>query len=165
MDIYEQAVLDYLCARPERFVNAQFAIPYDGFRGGSCPDFVVVDFGARTVFVVEVTASSDCKNVVGRVQERKTRWFGPIRAHMKELNPMFETWDYHVTLFVREEEVKNAQRRVANFQDVSVISLSDVVFSWNWKWQPENGLPTNVLRDQTKRGMGQAASHMGEMNH
>src|SRR5438093_6953375 len=36
-------VLDYICARPQRFVNAQFEIPYDGFRGGSCPDFVVID--------------------------------------------------------------------------------------------------------------------------
>jgi hypothetical protein len=38
-----------------------------------------------------------------------------------------------VTLIVREEEVERARGATASFQNVSIISLDDVVFSWRWK--------------------------------
>jgi len=156
MDLYEQAVLAYICGRPERFVSAQFTIRYDGFRGGSCPDFVVIDFADTTVYVIEVTAAADSKNVTGRIEEREKRWLQPLREHMTVLNPLFANWDYHVTIFVREEQFQKAQQRVANFRDVSVISLSSVVFSWNWDWQAQTGAPSNVLREANKPAKARA---------
>ena len=73
MDQFEQAVFLYCCGPPERFVNAQFTIPYDGFSGGSCPDFLVVDFADKTIYIVEVTSAADTKGVHQRVQEREKR--------------------------------------------------------------------------------------------
>jgi len=151
MDQYEQAVLDYLCGRPDRFVNAQFTIPYDGYRGGSCPDFLVLDFSDTTAYVVEVSATADSNRLIGRVRERETRWFGPLKDHLRKLSPGFAGWDLHVSLFVRDEEAARARRAVEAFPDVSVISLAKVLFSWNWDWQHGTGLPTNALRDPEKR--------------
>ena len=149
MDQYEQAVQEYICGRPERFLNAQFTIRYDGLRGGSCPDFVVLDFADKTVYVVEVTAAADSKGIIGRIREKKLRWFDPLRNQLGQLNQVFADWDYHVTLFVREEEVEAAKQAVAEFTDVSVISLKAAVFSWNWDWQADKH-PINTLRDPTK---------------
>lgn len=149
MDQYEHAVLEYLCARPDRFVNWQFTIPFDGFKGGSCPDFVVLDFSDSTIYVVEVSSDADCTALVHRAAERETRWFRSLKDHLKRLNPMFERWECHVTLFVRAEQVTRASHAVEGFADVSVISLANVVFGWNWNWQPGN-LPINTLRNPKK---------------
>ena len=149
MDQYEQAVLDYICGRPDRFLNAQFTIPYDGAAGGSCPDFLVLDFRDTTAYVVEVTATADCRNLVTRVRERETRWFSPLKSHIRPLNPSLSGWDLHVTLFVRDEQLASAERAVQEFRDVSAIPLSRVLFSWNWDWQPD-GYPINSLRNPTK---------------
>ena len=150
MDQFEQAVLNYLCGPPERFGNAQFTIPYADLKGGSCPDFVVLDFQDKTVYVVEVTSAADSKAILGRIVEREARWFSPLRDHLVKLNTMFQNWDYHVTIFVRPEESGNAQEKLHDLRDVSVISLNDVVFSWQWKWQGSR--PSNPLREPGKSG-------------
>jgi hypothetical protein len=49
VDQFEQAVLAYVCGQPDRFASWQFSIAWDGLRGGSCPDFVVLDYGDQTV--------------------------------------------------------------------------------------------------------------------
>lgn len=66
MEKFEESMQDYICGRPERIVNAQFEIPYNGFRGGSCLDFVVVDFADQTIFVVEISVASTVKRLVAR---------------------------------------------------------------------------------------------------
>ena len=143
--------MTYLCGCPERFVSPQFSIPYADLKGGSCPDFVVLDFADSTVYVAEVTVASDSKKVMHRLIERTTRWFEPLQSHFRKLNSIFANWDYHVALFVRHEEVERARAATASFQDVSIISLDEVVFSWRWKWKSD-GIPENPLREQTKRG-------------
>jgi hypothetical protein len=50
MDIFEEAVLTYLSAPPGRFIRSQFSIAYQNGAGGSCPDFVVLDFPKTTVY-------------------------------------------------------------------------------------------------------------------
>ena len=150
LNLYELAVLDYICGRPDRFLNAQFEIPYDGQRGGACPDFVVLDFSDTTAYIAEVTAAANCKGLMGRVKERESRWFGPLGDHLKKMGPGFAGWDLHVTLFVREEQFVDAEEALRDRPDASVISLAKVLFSWNWDWQQATGLPSNVLRNPTK---------------
>jgi hypothetical protein len=140
------AVLDYICARPDRFVNAQFNIPWDGACGGSCPDFLVLNFRDKTAYIVEVTTGSGTGTTMSRVRERETRWISPVREHLRKLNSELANWDVHVTLFVRDEQVEPAKRAVESFRNVSVIPLSRALFSWNWDWQSD-GLPNNELRD------------------
>ncbi len=144
MDLFEEAVLAYLCGPAQRFVNAQFNIPYEGFKGGSCPDFVVVDFSENTVYVVEVTQSADTKAILERVANRDGRWIGPLKTHFQNLNLLFNDWDFHISLFVRGEVVEATERLVEKFADVSVISLDEVMFSWRWDWR--KGGPSNPLR-------------------
>jgi hypothetical protein len=143
MDQYEQAILDYINGPPERFINPQYTIPFDGLTGGSCPDFVVLDLRCSTIYVVEVTAAADTKRVIPRVHDRESRWFTPLREYLKGLNPIFENWRYRVTLFVRGEEEAHVKEAVAQLPDVSVVSLDRAVFSWRWKWtgqRPDNPL-------------------------
>jgi hypothetical protein len=147
---FEEDVLEYICGRPDRFVSTQFEIPYDGFSGGSCPDFVVVDFGDHTIYVVEVTVAADVRCLGGRVRERETRWFGPLRAHLQRLSPIFaeSIWDHHVSVFVREEQLTPARRMFETDGDVSILSLDGTVFSWRWDWR--EGIPMNPLREPGK---------------
>jgi hypothetical protein len=152
MDLFEQAVLHYLCGPPERFVSAQFNIPYECFQGGSCPDFVVIDYRDKTIYVVEVTQSADTKAVMQRVANRETRWLGPLRNHFQNLSPLFKDWGFHVSVFVRGEEAEAAQRAVEQVAEVSVISLDNVVFSWRWDWKGRR--PSNPLRDPGKPPRG-----------
>ena len=152
MDQYEQAVMEYISGPSDRFLNAQFTIPYDGTTGGSCPDFVALDFSDTTAYVIEVTTTADCKGLVGRVRERETRWFTPLKRRLQTLIPPLRKWDLHVTLFVRDEQLETAKRAVSEFPDVSVISLSKALFSWNWDWQAETGSPRNPLRSENKLG-------------
>jgi hypothetical protein len=152
MDQYEQAVLDYLCGVRERFVNAQFTLPKEGLVDGKCPDFVVLDFKDTTAYVVEVTSASNTNKLIGRVRARETLWFTPLRKHLAKLNGgAFAGWDYHVTLFVRNEQIEKVKQAIDEFPDVSVISLKAVVFSWKWYWQGEPNLPTNALREPAKQ--------------
>jgi|SRR5882724_2366695 len=148
MDLFEEAALAYLCGPAQRLVNAQFNIPYEGFKGGSCPDFVVVDFSDNTIYVVEVTQSADTKVILERVANREGRWIGPLRNHFQNLNPFFKDWDFHVSVFVRGEVAKATERVVENFPDVSVISLDKVMFPWRWDWK--KGPPSNPLRAPEK---------------
>jgi hypothetical protein len=146
MEKFEESVLDYICGRPQRFVNAQFEIPFDGLRGGSCPDFVVIDFADRTIYVVEVSVAAAVGRLVERVRARETRWLGPLRDHFRNLNPIFKdaSWDWHVTVFVRREQLEAAQQTFGADRNVSVLCLDDTVFSWRWDWGP--GIPANPLR-------------------
>ena len=148
MDQFEEAALNYLCGPPQRFVNFQYNIPHDGFQGGSCPDFVVLDFGDSTIYIIEITAAADTKSILGRVAEREKRWVSPLRNHFAQMNSTFSNWEYHVTVFVREEEYTKVQERLREFRDVSVISLDKVVFSWRWQWVGSN--PVNPLREAGK---------------
>jgi hypothetical protein len=110
----------------------------------------VLDFADKTVYIVEVTTAANTNDLMGRVREKETRWFTPLRAHFTGLNEVFAGWDYHVTLFVRDEQLRSVKQAIDEFPDVSVISLKTVVFSWNWDWQVDTKLPTNTLREPAK---------------
>lgn len=135
MEFFEAAVLAYLTAPPNRFVSPQFSLPYEAGVGGSCPDFVVLDFGKLTVYVVEVTSASKAGPILSRVQEREPRWITPLRAHLSKMSPQLCDWKYRVTLFVREEICADVRQATAEMLDVFVVSLDNVVFSWRWDWK------------------------------
>ena len=135
MEYFETAVLAYLTAPGNRFVSPQFALPFKDGEGGSCPDFVVLDFGVSTVYVVEVTTSSNPRNLLSRVREKDKRWLTPLRHHMSSIAESFNGWKYRLTLFVRDEVCRQIEEAVRNEPDVFVVSLDKVVFDWRWDWQ------------------------------
>jgi hypothetical protein len=145
MDVFEEMVLKYLCGNPSRFVSSQFTFPSKTGGGTwSCPDFIALDFSDSTVYIIEVTTAENSKDTCSKIANREFQWLGPLRDHLKKLNPMFTDWRYHVTLFVREEEVARAQRILSAVPDASVISLDKAVFPWRWTY--EGQAATNPLR-------------------
>jgi len=140
MDIYEEAVLYYISSSSKRFINPQFNIAYDSKKdiGGSLPDFVVLDFEDRTVYIIEVTKAYDIKNLLSKVSERGKRWILPIK---ETIDSSFSEWDYHVTLFLREDRVKYVKNKLEKDVDVSVISLKEInSFLGNGEFEGKNSL-------------------------
>ena len=140
MDIYEEAVLHYITSSNKRFINPQFNLAYNSKKdiGGSLPDFVVLDFEDKTIYIVEVTKAYDIKNLLSKVSEREKRWILPIK---EIIDSSFSEWDYHVTLFLREERVKYAKEKLKEDVDVSVISLKEInSFLGNGEFEGKNSL-------------------------
>ena len=135
MEFFEEAVMAYISASPGRFVKHQYDLKYKDGLGGSCPDFVVIDYIKKTIYVVEVTTSSDASTIISRVRERETRWFIPLKKEMSQWNELFAEWNYRVTLFVRKELENKIQNECIN--DVSVINFEKIIFPWNWKWKEQ----------------------------
>jgi len=135
MEFFEAAVLAYLTASPNRFVSPHFSLPYKSGQGGSCPDFVVLDFGKVTVYVVEVTAASSIGGILSRVREKDRRWIRPLKDHLTKTSDIFHGWEYKVAVFVREEVREGLRKALAEEPNVFVESLDKVVFSWRWDWR------------------------------
>jgi hypothetical protein len=135
MEIFEEAVLAYISASPGRFVKPQYDLKYKDGLGGSCPDFVVIDYIKQTIYVVEVTTSSDASTINSRIRERETRWFIPLKREMSELKESFNEWNYRVTLFVRKSLVDKIIKDSMN--DVFVINFDEIIFPWDWKWKEQ----------------------------
>ena len=143
MDIYEEAVLNYITSNSNRFINPQFNIEWnkENRTGGSLPDFVVLDFSKQTVYIVEVTKAYDIKNLLLKVEQRQKRWIEPIR---KLLDDFFMSWEFHVTLFLRDERVEYALNKTKNYhKEVSIISLKNInCFLGNANFEEESILQT-----------------------
>ena len=138
MDIFEEAVLAYISATPGRFVKPQYTLKYkDGF-GGSCPDFVVIDYINKTIYVVEVTAAADASSILSKISERETRWFIPLKNEISQWDQSFNEWKYRVTIFCRKQLYDKIYNE-SNY-DVSVFNLDSVIFPWDWKWEQEQAV-------------------------
>jgi len=140
MDIYEEAVLNYITQSNQRFVNPQFSLVYDAKQdiGGSLPDFVVLDFELKTIFIVEVSKAYDIKNLLSKVKEKDERWILPLQ---KTIDTSLNQWDFHVTLFIREERTKYARESLREIENTSVISLKNLnCFLGNGEFEGKNSL-------------------------
>lgn len=132
MDIFEEAVLAYICAAPGRFVKPQYSLKYEDGTGGSCPDFVVIDYVKKTIYIVEVTTAADASTILSRIRERETRWYIPMKREMSQLSENFSDWKYRVTLFVRKS-LKD-KMKLEGMNDVFVVFIEDITFPWGWDW-------------------------------
>lgn len=121
MEIFEEAVLAYISAAPGRFIKHQYDLKYKDGVGGSCPDFVVIDYIKKTIYVVEVTTASNASTIISRIRERETRWFIPLKIEMSQWSESFTEWKYRVTLFVRDSLINKKDIEAMN--DVFVIYL------------------------------------------
>ena len=140
MDIYEQAVLEYISAPLWRFVNPQMALP-----GDSCPDFVVLDFKLATIYIVEVTTASNIKSHLEKINQREQRWYQPLRMLVKtHRETPLNLWKYRTAFFVREDVYANAKSALGNCEDVSVLSVENAFQGWKWRWGEEEMNPLEI---------------------
>lgn len=144
MDRYEEAVLEYITAETHRFVNPQFDIPYQNREGGSCPDFVVLEYKEKSVYVIEVSTASDIKPLIHRIEERQSRWIDPVKKYLGGINSEFLEWNFWVTVFVRETNKKAIQSKFIKSSDVAVKSIEEISFPYAWEWNGNK--PCNPLR-------------------
>ena len=153
MDRFEEAVLEYVSANPDCLLKSHFKIPYDKEKkiGGSLPDFVVVNFKEKCVYIIEVTTAWNIRSVMKKVDARKTRWFEPIKQSEVSWAKMVSNWNFRVCLFLREDAVGRAKTILAEGDDktdnVSIKSLDSVLLPWkDWNWDKKSNTPINLMR-------------------
>ncbi len=142
MDKYEEAVLEYIGANNKRLVKYQMEIEYDDIDkcGGSCPDFVVLDFEVDKIFVVEVTVASNSNNILNKVRERESRWYRPLQRLYKDIARKDKAWRFGTVIFVRKDQVDKLAPKFDDSSDVSIKSIDEALFSWNWKWEDKRAI-------------------------
>lgn len=147
MDRFEEAVLEYVSANPDCLLKSQMHLPYNEREksGGSLPDFVVLNFRLKCVYVVEVTTASNTRGIINKVSERETRWYNAIREYDAAWVELISSWDYRVCLFLREQMVEKTESKLSDYGDVSVKSLNEILYPWSWKWD-SNNVPINELQ-------------------
>ena len=94
MSYYEDSIATYLTLDGHVFLAPQYNVAYDRElnEGGACLDFVALDLKLREVIIVEVTTAANMQPLIGRIEQRETRWYGPIRRKMKEVGVVDDTW-------------------------------------------------------------------------
>ena len=125
------------------FVSPQYDIPFSDQErdGGSCPDFVALDFARSEVVVVEVSSASNLRDLISRVRERETRWFAPIRRRLEADRVITSESGIRFLGFVREALVDGAKGRFANENDIQFFALEKAAFSFAYWTEREKGLP------------------------
>ncbi|MDP2571403.1 hypothetical protein Q8W40_04345 [Vibrio penaeicida] len=146
MDRFEEAVMEYICSKPDCFIKTQMSLPWDDKNkiGGSLPDFVVLDFREKTVYIVEVTTAFNIKGILTKASEREARWYRPIRNYEAAWVKNIVEWEFRVCLFLRDQLVDKAKKEACDWEDVSIISLNCTTNPWEWEWNNDN-VPSNPL--------------------
>ncbi len=141
----EHDIATYLTLDGHVFLAPQYAVAYDRDlkEGGACPDFVALDLKLREVIIVEVTTAANIKPLIGRIEQRETRWYSPIRRKMKEVGVVDDAWKPTRFLgFVRSDNLGFLRTRFGSDPDVSFWAIEDATFPWiYWDERMTNGLP------------------------
>jgi hypothetical protein len=145
MSDHEHDIATYLTLGGHVFIAPQYNVAYDRElnEGGACPDFVALDLKLREVVVVEVTIAANMQPLIGRIEQRETRWYGPIRRKMKEVGVVDEGWKLTRFLgFVRKPNLSLMRERFESASDVSFWGIEDATFPWSyWDERMTKGLP------------------------
>jgi hypothetical protein len=145
MPNHEHDIATYLTLDGHVFLAPQYNVAYDRElnEGGSCPDFVALDLKLREVVIVEVTAAANIQPLIGRIQQRETRWYSPIRRKMKDVGVVDDGWKPTRFLgFVRSYNLLLARRTFESASDVSFWAIEDATFLWSyWDERMTKGLP------------------------
>ena len=147
MDRFEEAVLEYISAKPSRLLKSQFRIPYDKESriGGTWPDFLALDFDEECVYIVEVTTAYDISRLVGKVHDRQNRWYEPIKNSALSWHKLVNGWDFRVCLVLRSEVKNKAEKLLVGSDDVSIKTFDQIMSPWRWDWQ-DGDIAVNSLK-------------------
>ena len=144
MDGTESDIATYLTIDGQVFIAPQFDIKWEMNEGGSCPDFVALDFSCKEVVVVEVTSAADWKPLAKRVQDREIRWFSPVRRRLQQAGVTDANWTIRFLGFVRSAVLKDVRAQFADEQGVTFHAIEEATFLWvYWDERMASGLPGN----------------------
>jgi len=141
---FETDVAIYLTIDGRVFIAPQFDIKWEMNEGGTCPDFVALDFSCMEVVVVEVTGAADWKPLAARVAEREARWFNRVRERLLNEKVITVDWGVRFLGFVLRDAEAKISARFKNAADVTFHVLEDAIVPWSyWNDRMQNGLPGN----------------------
>lgn len=141
----EHDIARYLTLDGHVFLAPQYNIAYDHElnEGASCPDFVALDLKLREVIIVEVTAAANLQPLIGRIRQRETRWYAPIRRKMNEIGIVDDSWKPTRFLgFICKANLSLANKTFEVETDVAFWAIEDATFLWTyWDERMANGIP------------------------
>lgn len=144
MDGLEADVAIYLTIDGQVFIAPQYDIKWEMDEGGTCPDFVALDFSCKEVVVVEVTGAANWKPLADRVRQRHSRWFNPVRRRLTDQKVITSDWDVRFLGFVRGVAVGDISAQFAGAADVTFSSVEEATILWcYWEKRMKDGLPGN----------------------
>ena len=144
MDGIEIDIATYLTIDGQVFIAPQFDIKWEMNEGGSCPDFVALDFSCKEIVIVEVTSAADWKPLAGRVQARVSRWFNPVHRRLTQAGVTDMGWRIRFLGFVRAAAVDGIAARFISEADVTFYAIEEATFLWAyWSKRMASGLPGN----------------------
>jgi hypothetical protein len=141
---HEEDIATYLTIDGRVFLAPQYIIAFDRDlqNGGTCPDFVALDFRFQEVVVVEVTTSVNWRSLAQNVRDREARWFNPISRRLKEFSLPGAEWKIRFLGFLREANVEPAKSQFKDENDVTFFAIEDATFLWKyWDKRIKDGLP------------------------
>ena len=144
--LFEPLIERYLTICGSVFIAPQYALAFnkDHEDGGSCPDFVALDFSRRQIVVVEVNGGSSVKDFAARVEARETRWFRPLLRHFEEKKFAVSNWEIRFLGFVRKANVAKLQKMFLNDDGITFFAIEDATFSHiYWDERIKGGLPAS----------------------
>jgi hypothetical protein len=126
--VAEQLVGSYLTRGGKIFIAPQYSVPGDRPNTeSSCPDFVALSFekpGNREVLLVEVNSGSNFNALCDRAQDRKDRWFDPIRMKMLSGGIIDQRWSFRFYGFIRGELLSSLRvMKLAASDDVRFVAI------------------------------------------
>ena len=142
MDMYEEAVMWYVCAGNQRFVCPQYWVRNEN-KDWSCPDFVALDLKDKCVFIVEVTTGTDLSGIADKIKKKDVQWIDHTKNQLPE---PFRNWDFHVAIFVRDKFVELLDNKIGDNKNYKAFGLEKIFHNWNWEWDKSLNLPVNPLK-------------------
>lgn len=99
MDVWEALVQEYLCLDRRLFVSPQYDVGEKVWHARL--DFLALDFGARTVWMVEVSTSTG--NLYGKTSEFVEEYIPRIREQLVDSGFLIDNgWSFKLWLFCSE---------------------------------------------------------------
>ena len=145
MSDHEHDIATYLTLDGHVFLAPQYNVAYSRElnEGGACPDFVALDLKHREVIIVEVTAAANLESLFGRIRQRETRWYNPVRRKLEEIGVVDGGWKPTRFLgFVRNPNLLLAKTTFSLEADVAFWAIEDATFLWSyWDQRMANRLP------------------------
>jgi hypothetical protein len=141
---HEMDVELYLTIDGQVFLAPQYNIAFEQEyqEGGSCPDFVALDWRYKHVVIVEVTAAADMAPLTRKIRERESRWYNPVRRTLTNLSVIDEKWRVRFLGFVRSANLHRMNSAFTNDRDVTFHTIEGASFPWSyWDDRIKSGLP------------------------
>ena len=138
----EALVGSYLTRGGKVFLSPQFTVAWDKelADGGSCPDFVALDFEKRHVVIVEVTTASDIGSILDRITKRQKHWYDPVQRRLTSAGAITPEWKPRTLCLLRRDRIDDARRRLSE-SDVTFHPLEDALLEYAYSSDRAKGLP------------------------